>query len=237
MKTFIKYTLLSIFFTYPVFAQQIDIIPQLGMSITSRLDKKPEMSKEILPMAGITPGVGLIFSYHPNPTFALESGAFYGSRAYGYKNETVGFSGEWYYLFHELEIPVSLRVFITSWFNIGIGGFYSKYTGLVTIQSRGDAERHGNYSDSYERFHLGRTNYGMLYQLGFIAPLGNSKLTLDLNYRPGSNDIARDYMIPNDHVAYIGHLELYLGIRIPTSSPQTPSDDFSVEPVDREEGN
>ncbi len=234
MKVYAKFLGVFVITTTSIFSQDFEIGLMFGLVSSVKAIEKPELPNEIQSIAVLTSGFGVLFDYYPQPHFALESGLLYGKRAYGYRYNFPGFSGDEIFSFHELEIPVVFRFFLADWFNVGFGGFYSKYTGeMSVIRKKGLSAVAPDVTGTYDEFYMEDSNYGTLVLLGFVYKSSETKLTFDINYRTGHQNVDKPNLYIRDPKAYIDHLDFYLGVKIPVGKPPADSsENLPVKPAE-----
>jgi hypothetical protein len=150
-------------------------------------------------------GVAAVFG---GPAFGLEVGANYLTRSATINYTDSGGTGEFTAKWSSLQIPVLFRLNLGHVLSVGLGGYYSKALGTLSLSSGGVTQSLA-FDDSTTNFPMKGSEYGGLASVAVDLPLGASTgLVIDGRYSLALSEVSENTTgytwKPKDIQAFVG---------------------------------
>lgn len=133
-------------------------------SVSSLDDPSAPSTYTNSPLLGL--GGGGQLEWRLSRYFGLEGGLIYLGRKISVTDATVPTSAD--YLYHYLQAPFQMRLWIKNFFSLGLGGYYSFGVGQVSTSVGGLS-----VSSTYAALNTKGYDYGLIGSVGFNFPLGS----------------------------------------------------------------
>jgi len=131
-------------------------------------------------------GGGFLLEFPLSPYVGLELGALYVPKKFELSITNASPAYDWNQTveYNTLRVPLALKVRVSRYFNIGLGGYFAQGFGTVlSTASDGTSSRDG-FKESYMK----TSDYGLLGTATIVVPMGGAAFLLGAQYAYGLAD-------------------------------------------------